>query len=226
MNNPFAKSTPEACKRYLDEIQVSYVDLNPLELRVLCGQKKRRVDKDSGKQMPVTVSPAAKSLDALKSELKTMTESNFGPKAFSVIKAYLACVEGPVVLDRCTGPKDVGGCKGIIFGNKCKKCERATTGVKSFFMKLQLADLDDRSICMEMAAWGAIAKKIFGTEDAGEVSKRAAAAIEDTLETWAYVPVQLKVLTEYDLTTGFVRVVPFDIVKLSLDYATDYDANA
>ena len=69
------------------------------------------------------------------------------PKGLSCHKVAF----GPYQFD-VVGPKDIGGCKGLILGNKCKKCDRPTAGVKSFLMKLQLADLQDKDTRMEMSA--------------------------------------------------------------------------
>lgn len=228
-DNPFAKASKEECKRFLREHDVAGIDeMTRGAMRVLCGQKKRRLNQNSGTlSKPLAqASPMAKTLDALMSEIKTMQQENYGPKAFITIKAYLAGIEGDIIIDRCTGPEDIGGCKGMVLGGKCRTCDRPTVGVKNFLMKLQLVDLADSKIRYEMTAWKAIAKQIFGTENAAEVAAREKSEIEDILETWALIPVQIKVLTEYDVAKGNVRVIPFHIAKLSLDYVTDYASDA
>ena len=58
------------------------------------------------------------------------------------------------------------------------------------------------------------------------VAKKPKTEIEDTLDTWALIPVQIKALVEYDLVKGEVRTVPFEIKKLALDYATEYASDA
>ena len=114
----------------------------------------------------------------------------------------------------------------MVLGGKCRKCDRVTTGVKTFLMKLHLIDLQDKTVRYEMTAWKAAAKHIFGTDSATEVAKKPKTEIEDTLDTWALIPVQIKALVEYDLVKGEVRTVPFEIKKLALDYATEYASDA
>lgn len=226
-DNPFAKAAANDCKRFLREQDVEGVDDMSLgQMRVLCGQKKRRLLKQGGHRPLAQASAAALSLDAFIGKITTMQQENYGPKAFPTIKAYMSGIEGDIIVDRCSAPEALSGCKGIVLGGKCRKCERVTTGVKNFLMKLQLVDLQDSKIRYEMTGWKAAAKAIFGSDNATEVSKKPQKEIEDTLETWSLIPVQIKALVEYDMVSGNVRVIPFSIEKLSLDYVTDYASDA
>ena len=46
--------------------------------------------------------------------------------------------------------------------------------------------------------------------------------LADILEEWSEVPVNIHVIIEYEMAKGKVRISPYDISRLPIEYLPDY----
>ena len=47
-------------------------------------------------------------------------------------------------------------------------------------------------------------------------------AVADVLEEWSEVPINVHAVVEYDIAKGKVRVSPYNLACMPIDYLTEY----
>ena len=76
-----------------------------------------------------------------------------------------------------------------------------------------------------LIGYKAAAKAIFGEgKTATLVQDMHDDAIADVLEEWSEVPINIfSAVVEYDIAKGKTRVSPYNLMRMPLDYLTEYN---
>ena len=200
-------------------VDVDATKVSPMRIRVRAIQKKRRLMIENGENPDRT--SQAMTVTGLKHMILTMNETCYGVKTFVTIKALLKGISGEITVRR---HQEAGGCRHLIKKGMCCECKIVTTGVAAFAMRLLLVAFDDPNDTYEMGAFNALANTFFGMDSVEEVRKMSTATQLDKLEEWSEIPVRIEAIMEYDASQCKVRLMPYKIAQLSLDYLTNFDA--
>lgn len=115
-------------------------------------------------------------------------------------------------------PKDTAS--GLKNG-RCSTCNTETIGEPNFRCSLMLCDLEDSTSKYNLIGFKATGEGIFG-KTATQVQDMAPEAVADVLEEWSEVPINVHAVVEYDIAKGKVRVSPYNLARMPIDYLTEY----
>ena len=87
-----------------------------------------------------------------------------------------------------------------------------------------LCDLEDSTDMYNMIGYKAADEAIFGKlKTATQVEDLAPEVVADVLEEWSEVPINVHAIVEYDVAKGKTRVSPYNIMRMPIDYLTEYN---
>ena len=99
---------------------------------------------------------------------EVQTKEGCGAKSFPSIKCMVKSVEGLHTVMR--HEESLGGCKGMVTNGLCARCNMTDImPVCMFQTRLKVCDLNDPSITMDLYSFKALAKSLYGTDNATEV---------------------------------------------------------
>ena len=214
-----ATSVLSAVKKFLREEHIEFPnDGEESQLRLKAHRRVLRKHLGSG---PTRVRGARAAMNLAKwiDMLDKITKAGYGPKAFESFNAKLLFTEPTVTVLRHSAD-----CRSYVTAGICKRCQVATAGVACFSFSFMMCDLKDSSVKYELTGYKAAAKCVFGNKSADDVRLMEDDAVADVLEQWSEVPVSVSAVVEYDIVKSAVRVSPYKISPMPLDYTTDYTA--
>ena len=115
-------------------------------------------------------------------------------------------------------------CRGVIKNGICcaSGCGEQTLGEANFYISMMLSDLEDKNRMYNLVGYKASGEAIFPNMSAQYVQDMTTDAVMDILEDWSEVPINVHAIVEYDIIKGRVRVSPYNLVRMPLDYLTEY----
>ena len=86
-----------------------------------------------------------------------------------------------------------------------------------------LSDLENQHDMFNLIGYQATGKIMFGADaTAADVAKWDDDKLGDVLEQWSEVPINVHAIIEYDIKKGIVRLSPYYITRLPIDYLPEY----
>ena len=187
-------------------------------LRILVVRRQVRLANSIPGERPIRGAMAASSLAQFKDTLERMNTRNYGPKEFLCFNAKLLFIEPDVTIIRHDAI-----CRGVIKYGRCSTCNTETLGEPNFRCSLVLCDLEDQNCKYNLIGFKAAGENIFTGKTATQVEDMAPEAVADVLEEWSEVPINVHAVVEYDIAKGKTRVSPYNLVRMPIDYLTEYN---
>ena len=159
------------------------------------------------------------SLAQFKDTLNTMNTKRYGPKTHLMFNAKLLFIEPEITILRHSDT-----CRGVVKNGQCSTCNEQTIGESNFYFSLMLCDLEDNKDMYNLIGYKAAGEAIFGKgKTATQVQDMHDDAVADVLEEWSEVPINISAVVEYDIAKGKPRVSPYNLMRMPLDYLTEYN---
>ena len=206
-------------KAYLEQEGMTYTNKSPKEMRIMvCRRKIRKKHSAIVAVQPLRGVTAAKSLGQFKTVIDGMMKNQYGLKSWQCFNAKLLFIEPEVTILRHNDT-----CRGVIKNGHCSTCGEKTDGETNFYVSFILCDLEDTNNMFNLIGYKAAGEAIFGDGTTAEsVAKKDAEAVADVLEEWSEVPINVHAIVEYDIAKGKVRVSPYNMVRMPIDYLAEY----
>ena len=206
-------------KAFLESEGIVFQNKSPQEMRVLV--RRRKIRKKHASTLMVHslrgVS-SAKSLGQFKSLIEGMAKDQFGLKSWQCFNAKLLFTEPEITILRHDNE-----CRGVVKGGVCSSCQAVTEGQPNFYVSMMLCDLEDKNSMYNLIGYKAAGEALFGADSTPDsVTALGETHIADVLEEWSEVPINVHAVVEYDIAKGKVRVSPYNLVRMPLDYLTEY----
>ena len=216
------KSPMALIKKFLSDNKIAYKDNDtPAALRIKVQRRLiRKKFHGLGVNGPVHGVTTAMSLGQLKVMVQNISANNYGPKAFICFNAKLNFVEPLVTITRCSST-----CRGVVKNGSCtvKSCTAVPENEENFCINMILSDLENQHDMFNLIGYQATGKIMFGADaTAADVAKWDDDKLGDVLEQWSEVPINVHAIIEYDIKKGAVRLSPYDITRLPIDYLPEY----
>ena len=168
---------------------------------------------------PIRGVVSATSLSQFKETLNTMNTKNYGPKTNLMFNAKLMFIEPEITILRHSAT-----CRGVVKNGQCATCKEQTIGEPNFYFSLMLCDLEDSNEMYNLIGYKAAGEAIFGQgKTPTAVQDLHDDAVADVLEEWSEVPINISTIVEYDIAKGKTRVSPYNLMRMPLDYLTEYN---
>lgn len=168
---------------------------------------------------PIRGVVSATSLSQFKETVTTMNTKNYGPKTNLMFNAKLMFIEPEITILRHSAT-----CRGVVKNGQCATCHEQTIGEPNFYFSLMLCDLEDSNEMYNLIGYKAAGEAIFGQgKTPTAVQDMNDDAIADVLEEWSEVPINISAVVEYDIVKGKTRVSPYNLMRMPLDYLTEYN---
>ena len=85
------------------------------------------------------------------------------------------------------------------------------------------SDLENANEMFNLVGYKAMGKILFGDAATPEdVAKYDVETLGNVLEEWSEVPINVHSIIEYDIAKGTVRLSPYDISRLPIEYLGEY----
>ena len=188
------------------------------ELRVVVARRLKRKKLEQTPELPINGVVCAMSLSQFKARVENINARNYGPKDYLCLNAKCIHVEQPVTINRHSE-----ACRGVVKNGVCSVCKESAVGEPAFYITLVLQDLEDKTSVLNLTGYKAAAEAIFGKgKSPVDVLMMHVDGVNDILESWSEVAINVHAVVEYDMTKGKARISPYNLARLSIDYLTEY----
>lgn len=189
------------------------------QLRVLVRRRQVRKANNIPGQAPIRGVVSATSLSQFKGTINMMNTNGYGPKAHLCFNAKLLFIEPEITILRHSAT-----CRGVIKNGQCSACNEQSIGEPSYYFSFMLCDLENSKDLFNLIGYKAAGEAIFGKgKTATQVQDMHGDAVADVLEEWSEVPINIHAVVEYEIVKGKTRISPYNLMRMPLDYLTEYN---